>query len=64
MTLNPLTIVRRAFAAAARNGVQDFLQELSTDAPTDAPLTLADLQQRLALPAPQSEEEPVKRKTK
>ena len=31
MTLNPLTIVRRAFANAARNGITDFIQEMVTD---------------------------------
>lgn len=31
MTLNPLTIVRRAFRNAAANGITDFIQEMATD---------------------------------
>jgi hypothetical protein len=64
MSFNPFAYLRTAARNAMLAGVSDAMNEL---APNDGekPLTLADIQVRLALPAPasaESEEKPVKSK--
>jgi hypothetical protein len=63
---SPFNWIRNATKSAILNGCSDALTELGLDATNTGsqPLTLADLQQRLALTNAEPEEEPVSQRKK
>lgn len=62
--LSPFQWLRNAARNAILSGVGDALVEVAGPDTAQPPLTLADLQHRLALPAPEPEEEPSNKRAK